>query len=655
MGKKSGKFKKKENNSSKKSKSDFYNEDDDMMNDAIDVFHEKRDIIPLNVNEDSAESDEDNEHPVYDLKEDEDEEAEDDDFDDAELTGLGAKIARTQKYLQATMGGVEDEMHDEAEQEKEEASLWGRAKKSYYQNKENVEESSDEDLIAEEEAEVLRMQQKKAKSLSAADFGIEDDELTFEEILVQGKTGSAVSADEEANNETGTAYEEVQKDLNALTKEEQMDVVYSSAPELVGLLSELGETLEQLDNKVNPLFNKINGKNMIKGGMHYIEVKKLLLLSYCQAITFYLLLKSEGQPVRDHPVISRLVEIKNLLNKMKELDGYLPSKLEDLLHKNVDNITGVKLVGRTLDSESLPSSDKPSVVSTDIKEAEPQEAELVDANGLDIQRKKESKRKRQVNGDDHVGTQSMEMLKVRASLEEKLKQTGVLSSIAWKTEKQNKRSRLLNGLLATPDDFDDDAMGAEDDRETRSLNKLSRLLTPQVAKPKIISGDDDLPKRDDIGERRRKHELRVLAGAGVEPTDDVNHETGDHASDDVATSDDSEMDSDMEFYREVEKQHSAKLAAKEKMYSRSPAMLSTPETVVDGKRQINYQMEKNRGLTRNRKKQDKNPRKKYRGKHEKAQKRREGQVQKIKKPSGPYGGETTGINVGISRSIRFKG
>ncbi|KAH0778004.1 hypothetical protein KY290_009415 [Solanum tuberosum] len=650
MGKKSGKFKKKENNPPKKSKIDFYNEDDDMMNDAIDAFHEKRDIIPLNVNEDSAESDEDNEHPVYDLKEDEDEEDEDDDFDDAELTGLGAKIARTQKYLQATMGGVEDEMHDEAEQEKEE--MWGRGKNIYYQNKEYVEESSDEDLIAEEEAEVLRMQQKKAKSLSAADFGIEDDELTFEEILVQGKPGSAVSADGEAKNETGTAYEEVQKDLNALTKEEQMDVVYSSAPELVGLLSELGEALEQLDNKVNPLFNKINGKTMIKGGMHYIEVEKLLLLSYCQAISFYLLLKSEGQPVRDHPVISRLVEVKNLLNKMKELDGYLPSKLEDLLHKNVDNVTCVKLAGRNLDSESLPISDKPSVVSTDIQEAEPHEAELAELNGLNSQRKKESKRKRQ---DDQVGIQSMEMLKVRASLEEKLKQTGVLSSIARKNEKQNKRSRLLNGLLATPDDFDDDAMGAEDDRETRSLNKLSRLLTPQVARPKIISGDDDLPKRDDIGERRRKHELRVLAGAGVEPTDDVNDEPGDHASDDVATSDDSEMDSDMEFYREVEKQHSAKLAAKEKMYSRTPAMLSTPETVVDGKRQINYQMEKNRGLTRNRKKQDKNPRKKYRGKHEKAQKRREGQVQKIKKPSGPYGGETTGINVGISRSIRFKG
>ncbi|XP_070043961.1 protein THALLO isoform X3 [Nicotiana tomentosiformis] len=598
MGKKAGKFKKKENNNApKKAKRDFYNEDDDMMNDAIDAFHEQRDMIPLNVNEDDAESDEDNEHPVYDLKEDEDEEDEDDDLDDAELTGLGAKIARTQKYLRATMGGVEDEMHDEAEEEKEERPLWGRGKNIYYyQDKQGPEqESSDEDLIAEEEAEVLRLQQKKAKSLSAEDFGLEDDEeeLTLEEILAQGKSGLAVSADGEAKNETGTAYEEVQKDLNALTKEEQMDVVYSSAPELVGLLSELSEALEQLDNKVNPI-----------------------------------------------------------LNKMKELDGNLPSELEDFLHKNVDNVTGVKLAGSNLDSEPLPISHKPSVALADVQETEPHEAELVEANGLKSQQKNESKRKRQ---DDQVGIQSREMLKVRADLEEKWKQTGVLSSIARKHEKQNKRLRLLNGQLATPDDFDDDAMVAGDDREIRSLNKLSRLVTPQVARPKVISGDDDLPKRDDIGERRRKHELRVLAGAGVEPSDDVEDEPGNHASDDdVASSDDGEMDSDLEFYKEVEKQHSAKLVAKEKMYSsRAPVISSTTETLVDGKRQINYQMEKNRGLTRHRNKLTKNPRKKYRGKHEKQQKRRKGQVRDIKKPSGPYGGETTGINAASRRSIRL--
>lgn len=133
----------------------------------------------------------------------------------------------------------------------------------------------------------------------------------------------------------------------------------SSAPEIVGLLSELNDAVEELESKINPVMNKVNlftvsqffsicfyiatlyhpsskegicdssrnlcnyvslqlkeGEISLNGLARYLEVKQLLLLTYCQSITFYLLLKSEGQPIRDHPVLARLVEIKSLLDKV---------------------------------------------------------------------------------------------------------------------------------------------------------------------------------------------------------------------------------------------------------------------------------------------------------------------------------------------------
>ncbi|KAI5678343.1 hypothetical protein M9H77_09293 [Catharanthus roseus] len=183
MGKKAGKYKKKEKSPAKKRA--FHGEDEDLMNDEIDAFHKQRDIIPLDVNETAEDSDEDNEYPVFDLEGDKSEDEEDDDDDDddddigddSQLTGLAAKIARQQKYFRAKVGGVEDEMHDDAEDEEEKRTVWGRNKNLYY-NAENVDyelQSSDEEDPAEEEAEALRLQKEKAESLTAADFGLEED------------------------------------------------------------------------------------------------------------------------------------------------------------------------------------------------------------------------------------------------------------------------------------------------------------------------------------------------------------------------------------------------------------------------------------------------------------------------------------------------
>lgn len=617
---------------------------DSDMDDEIDVFHKQRDIVPLDLDDDIAESDEDNDQHVFEIEDgsddddddDDDEEDEDEDEDDFEDAGLAAKIAKQQKSLKAKIGGAKDETQDDDEEEdKEKKSVaWGRGKNIYYDNDKG--ESSED----EEEAEVLRLQNEKTKLYSNADHGLEDDddseeEPTFEDKLKKGKASSKTKSVHEDDMDTGV--EVVMKDPSSLSKEEQMDIVYNSAPELVGLLSELNEAVDQLETKVDPILNKLKEeKNLNKPGIQYMELKKQLLLSYCQAITFHLLLKSEGHSVHDHPILARLVEIKNLLDKMKPIDENLSFEVEDYFKKNVTTtmVDSVKI--SPFESVSLVNNHKPT-----IEQKEPQvESKTVN----------EGKRKRE---NEKRGLQSVEMLKVRAALEEKLKEKGVFNLKALKkTDGVNKNLKPLNGKLEALDDFDDDTFNIEGNQ---NKSKLSQLVT-QTKKPRVISGDDDLPKRDDIGERRRKHEVRVLASAGIQSDDDMQNDENTLEADEVDDMNedgDTESDSESDLYKETKLKRDAKLAAKAQKYSRTAPSVAMPETSVDGKRHINYEMEKNRGLTRKRNKDIKNPRKKYKLKHKKKEVARKGQVREHRKPSGPYGGEGSGINT-ISRSIRFK-
>ncbi|CAH1772813.1 unnamed protein product [Owenia fusiformis] len=74
----------------------------------------------------------------------------------------------------------------------------------------------------------------------------------------------------------------------------------------------------------------------------------------------------------------------------------------------------------------------------------------------------------------------------------------------------------------------------------------------------------------------------------------------------------------------------------------------------DGKRGITRQIEKNRGLTPNRKKENKNPRVKNRIKYRKAKIRRKGQLREYKPEMEKYGGEISGIRAGLKRSVKLK-
>lgn len=74
----------------------------------------------------------------------------------------------------------------------------------------------------------------------------------------------------------------------------------------------------------------------------------------------------------------------------------------------------------------------------------------------------------------------------------------------------------------------------------------------------------------------------------------------------------------------------------------------------EGKRMITYEMSKNKGLIRNRRKELKNPRVKHKMKFKKAVIKRKGQVKEVQPEINRYAGETTGIKASLSRSTKIK-
>ncbi|XP_052741387.1 something about silencing protein 10 [Bicyclus anynana] len=78
-----------------------------------------------------------------------------------------------------------------------------------------------------------------------------------------------------------------------------------------------------------------------------------------------------------------------------------------------------------------------------------------------------------------------------------------------------------------------------------------------------------------------------------------------------------------------------------------------PEDVGD-KREITYQIAKNKGLTPHRKKEQRNPRVKHKLKYRKAKIRRKGAIREPRTEITRYGGEPSGIKANVKKSIKIK-
>jgi hypothetical protein len=113
-----------------------------------------------------------------------------------------------------------------------------------------------------------------------------------------------------------------------------------------------------------------------------------------------------------------------------------------------------------------------------------------------------------------------------------------------------------------------------------------------------------------------------------------------------------------DYVDQVLKARAEKKLQKQKLLEeRGRSFIPPVQHETSERRNAGYKIMKNKGLTRIRKKENRNSRLKYRNKYEKAVMRRKGQVQDTIR-EGPsdgasYGGEETGIRTHIKKSVRL--
>ncbi|EGC33089.1 hypothetical protein DICPUDRAFT_81100 [Dictyostelium purpureum] len=545
---------------------------------------------------------------------------------------------------------------------------WGKKKEDFYGRQTDAKDvGSDEEDEEEEEAKEV----EKFRKQSIKDEDYQDDQsfknlinkknnnkttLKPEEKMLQSLNSDLNSIDFGSKN---SQIEKLEKDISNFTKKEKLQYLITESPLLLELLEDFKIKMNEIKTSVLPALEKVkNNEIPTNKGISFLETKYQLLLSYCLNITYFLMLKSSGSSIKDHPVIDQIVKCRTMLEKIQPLDKKLKYQVDKLL-KSAN--TG-SLVGASKDD---PLQYKPNLSAIDGEEgSDDGEADDQDEDGFefmkngvyqaprlygsrgglidteDIEAKKKSKdirdKKRAIKSsmarelDAEYGDQPAEeydyfdggrtsngsVYETDAQKEVRDYEESNFTRLQLsKKEIKNMKSKQkrmsdglddladfseINGLIDTEEDKENKENQAylQKKRMQAALNSVSQLN----AKKRIRSTDEDVPLADN---KNKKLNTRMSS-----------------------YDDDDEIESE----DEEEKVPEFDGIPKTNFYNGSE------ETAEGSKRKINNTIEKNRGLTRYRPRETRTPHLKNRVRYEKATKRRGNQISKAERKDTNYTG-----------------
>ncbi|GIX62668.1 Sas10 C-terminal domain-containing protein [Babesia caballi] len=574
----------------------------------------------------------------------------------------------------------DDEDDDEEEGGEDEKSTkkgtaWGKKLGTYYD--EGSEEYSDDEDINDRIAEAERIEQELYEDVDDEDAELEDMVEAEDEVGISSTALDSILEDLSGSLRSQSAKVELPPEFVQLSDADKRQYLEEEHPEFVALLKEFKDKAAVANEQVLKIVNDTElFKLCTKDGMEYLDVRNELMLMYVTYLSYYLLLKTHGIPVENHPVINRLLEIRIMLDKARPIESRLQFEINKLLDEHEAKGwwfmgLGASLVaaeGKTLrprlDLMEVDEREKGGVyrppsqlplVETDayvsfcvcwgfriLRQARHQKklqrAEKIVSGRRMLDEAREMQDEDEEPVDRYGSSKAAKM--VRALLEreryemEHMKRLPMTKMAKKEIREFQKQQRNKQGgiMLDELSNFAADAMTAGPVKRDMlvGLNAAAQTLRQDILETEKLRASDMYFKP--LSTKRPSKTSSAPPSKSAEPT------TRKSEFDDEF----SKMKRDQIEMKEALKEHRSE--GKKRKFER---------VEVEGKRVADANIMRNKGLTRKRKKTAGNARVANRMKFEKKKTVHRSMVSGTRSEAPGYSGETTGINAKKKKSVTF--
>lgn len=108
-------------------------------------------------------------------------------------------------------------------------------------------------------------------------------------------------------------------DLSGLSERQKEQLFKKDSPEFEGLVQDFQQRLEESEQILEPVLDYFKLKKLESLPIfEFVATKNKLILNYCTNVAFYLVLKAKRIPIKNHPLVKRLVQMRQLLIQLED-------------------------------------------------------------------------------------------------------------------------------------------------------------------------------------------------------------------------------------------------------------------------------------------------------------------------------------------------